>query len=54
MEVGAWATAAAGEGLTLVLLRVLDCWVIAGTAVVIAFGFVTITTTKLSHQFYIL
>lgn len=39
------ATAAAGE-LTVLVLGVLDCWVVAGSAVVTALGFVTITTIK--------
>lgn len=43
---GAWAAATAGEELTAVGLGVLDGWVVAGTAVVTALGFVTITTTK--------
>lgn len=35
---GAWATAAAGEELTVVVLGELDCWVVAGTADVTALG----------------
>lgn len=36
---GAWATAAAGEEPTVVVLGVLDCWVVAGTAAVTALGY---------------